>query len=73
MLSRQDPEHWRYRYAKKAEWDELYKRGFMTERVYLLSMELAGYAPREAREELQLLKLGRKFGDVFRAIQADKK
>lgn len=57
--SRQDPEHWRYRYEKKAQFDQLYKEGLMTERVYILSLELSGYAPREARDEFTLLKICR--------------
>jgi hypothetical protein len=56
MISRQNPEYWRYRYRKRDSYNDLYRQRLITETTYLLLMEMAGFSPREARDELALLK-----------------
>lgn len=57
MLSRQDPEYWRYRYQKRDQFNALFKDGVLGDDAYLLSMQIAGFSPREAKDELTLVKL----------------
>jgi hypothetical protein len=59
MISRQDPEYWRFRYEKRDYYNELVRKGLLGADSYLLSMQIAGFNPREARDELTLLKLER--------------
>ena len=56
MISRQDPEYWRYRYEKKVIFDSLFLERVIGEDTYLVSMQLAGFSPRESKNELALLR-----------------
>ena len=54
-LDRRDPEYWETLRFRKEQRDDEFRRGEITESVYLACLKTLGYLPREARTELNLL------------------
>lgn len=56
MLDRRMPDYWEDRKAHKERYDALLREGKIGEPTYLLSLEILGFRPREAKEELNYVR-----------------
>lgn len=56
MLPHSDPDRWRDLSDRKAMRDDEFRRGLISETVYITRLGIYGYTPRMARTELSLLK-----------------